>query len=63
MKKSSVAAISVMGTVGGLLLAIGMCMCLLPEWNAFTPGVILAVLGAVVLVSIWPVSRKIKGKF
>ncbi len=58
MKKSSVAAISVMGTVGGLLLAIGMCMCLLPEWNAFTPGVILAVLGAVVLVSIWPVSRK-----
>ena len=62
MKKSSVAAISVMGTVGGLLLAIGMCMCLLPEWNAFTPGVILAVLGAVVLVSIWPVSRKAAGK-
>lgn len=46
MKKSSVAAISVMGTVGGLLLAIGMCMCLLPGWNAFTPGVILVVLGA-----------------
>ena len=62
MKKSSVAAISVMGTVGGLLLAIGMCMCLLPEWNAFTPGVILVVLGAVVLVSIWPVSRKAAGK-
>ena len=62
MKKSSVAAISVMGTVGGLLLAIGMCMCLLPEWNAFTPGVILAVLGAVVLVAIWPVSRKAAGK-
>lgn len=62
MKKSSIAAISVMGTVGGLLLAIGMCMCLLPEWNAFTAGVILAVLGAVVLVAIWPVSRKASDK-
>lgn len=62
MKKSSIAAISVMGTVGGLLLAIGMCMCLLPEWNAFTAGVILAVLGAVVLAAIWPVSRKASGK-
>ena len=34
--------ITILGTVGGLLLAIGLCMCLLPEWNAFTPGVILA---------------------
>ena len=62
MKKSSIAMISVMGTMGGLLLAIGMCMCLLPEWNAFTPGVVLAVLGAVVLLAIWPVSRKASGK-
>lgn len=62
MKKSSIALISVMGTMGGLLLSIGMCMCLLPEWNAFTPGVVLAVLGAVVLLAIWPVSRKASGK-
>ena len=62
MKKSSIVAISVMGTVGGLLLAIGMCMCLLPEWNAFVPGVVLAVIGALTLLAIWPVSRKASGK-
>ncbi len=27
---------------GGLLFALGMCMCLLPEWNAFVPGVAVA---------------------
>ena len=58
MEKRSVVFISVLGTLGGLLLAIGMCMCLLPEWNAFTPGVVLAVIGAVTLLSIWPISRK-----
>ena len=26
-----------------------MCMCLLPEWNAFTQGVIMAIVGALVL--------------
>ena len=62
MKKSTVAAISVMGTVGGVLLAIGMCMFLLPEWNAFAPGVVLALIGAVTLLAIWPVSRKASGK-
>ena len=58
MKKSSIVAISVMGTVGGLLLAIGMCMCLLPEWNAFVPGVVLAVIGAITLLAIWPVAAR-----
>lgn len=38
------------GVVAGLLFALGMCMCLLPEWNAFTPGVILTAIGGVVLV-------------
>ena len=51
MKKSSIAVISILGTVGGILFAIGMCMCLLPEWNAFVPGVALAVIGAVPLLS------------
>ena len=39
-----------LGVVGGLLFALGMCMCLLPEWNAFTPGVIVTVLGALALL-------------
>ena len=36
--------------IGGMLFALGMCMCLLPEWNAFTPGVVVAAIGAVVLI-------------
>ncbi|MBQ2742406.1 MAG: hypothetical protein IJF32_06330 [Oscillospiraceae bacterium] len=40
MKKSSFVAL-IMGTVSGVLFALGMCMALLPEWNAFTEGVVL----------------------
>ena len=25
----------VLSTIGGILFAMGMCMCMLPEWNAF----------------------------
>ncbi|MBE6917326.1 MAG: hypothetical protein E7470_05450 [Ruminococcaceae bacterium] len=46
MKKSSFIAL-VMGTVSGVLFALGMCMALLPEWNAFTEGVILGGVGIV----------------
>lgn len=62
MKKSNLVILTVLGTVGGLLLAIGMCMCLLPAWNAFAPGVVLAVIGAITLLSIWPIGRKAAGK-
>ena len=46
MKKSSFFAL-VMGTVSGVLFALGMCMALLPEWNAFTEGVILGGVGII----------------
>ena len=46
MKKSSFVAL-VMGTVSGMLFAIGMCMALLPEWNAFLPGIIFGSVGLV----------------
>ncbi|MBQ8536656.1 MAG: hypothetical protein IJ461_04545 [Clostridia bacterium] len=36
--------------LGGLMFALGMCMCLLPEWNAFTPGVVVTALGALTLM-------------
>ena len=36
MKKKNFVSL-VFGTVGGILFALGMCMCLLPEWGAFTP--------------------------
>jgi len=46
MKKSSFVAL-LMGTVSGVLFALGMCMALLPEWNAFLEGVILGGIGIV----------------
>lgn len=44
MKKSSFVAM-VLGTVSGVLFALGMCMALLEEWNAFRPGVIFGGVG------------------
>ena len=40
----------VLGVVGGLLFSLGMCMCLLPEWDMFTPGGGFTAAGAVVLL-------------
>lgn len=50
MKKSTFVNL-IIGTIGGLLFALGMCMCLLPQWNAFQPGVICTAIGAVVLLA------------
>lgn len=55
MKKSSFVAL-LMGTVSGVLFALGMCMALLPEWNAFKEGIIFGSVGlvlSVVTVLIW----------
>lgn len=52
----------ILSTVGGLLFALGMCMCLLPEWNAFTPGVVVAAIGAVVLIIMLITRRTMLGK-
>ena len=46
MKKSSFIAL-IMGTVSGVLFALGMCMALLPEWNAFKEGIIFGSIGIV----------------
>ena len=48
----------ILGTIGGLVFAIGMCMCLLPEWNLFTQGVVVAIIGFIILLCIIPVYRK-----
>ncbi len=50
------------GTVGGLLFALGMCMCLLPEWNAFKYGVVCTIVGAFALVLLGIVSFVKSGK-
>lgn len=49
MKKSTFVNL-LAGVVGGLLFSVGMCMCLLPEWNAFQTGVICTAVGGVSLL-------------
>ena len=61
MKKSSFAAM-VLGTIGGILASIGVCMCLIPEWNAFRPGVVMTCIGMVVLLIMVIVWRKMTNK-
>lgn len=51
-----------LGCVGGLLFAIGMCMCLLPEWNAFHSGVVVTAIGAVILLALFLVRWKMDGR-
>lgn len=55
MKKSSFVAL-ILGLVSGVLFALGMCMALLPEWNAFTEGIVFGSVGlilGVVTVLVW----------
>jgi len=55
MKKSNFTAL-VLGTVSGILFALGMCMTLLPEWIAFREGILFGTAGlilALVTVLVW----------
>lgn len=61
MKKSSFAAL-VLGTISGVFFALGMCMALVEEWNAFKPGIVFGCVGillALVTVFVW---RKMEKK-
>lgn len=61
MKKSSFVAM-ILGTVSGVLFALGMCMATLPAWDAFRPGIIFGGVGLVlglITVIVW---RKMEGK-
>lgn len=61
MKKKSFVML-VLTVVGGLLFSLGMCLCLLPEWNAFTAGVVVTALGGVTLLALALVSWVTAGK-
>ena len=56
MKKDTLLEI-ILGTIGGLIFAVGMCMCLIPEWNLFNAGVVVSIVGFIVLLCIIPVYR------
>jgi len=57
MKKETLLEI-IIGTIGGLIFAVGMCMCLIPEWNMFKAGIIVSIVGVIVLLFIIPIYRK-----
>ena len=61
MKKKDFVTL-MMSVVGGILFALGMCMTLLPEWNAMTRGVVIGTVGLVVLLVMLLVRRKMDGK-
>lgn len=61
MKKSSFVAM-MLGTVSAVFFALGMCMALLPEWNAFKPGIVLGVIGIVLGLITLIVWRKMEHK-
>ena len=61
MKKSSLTAL-LLGTLSGVLFAIGMCMALIAEWNAFTPGVVLGCAGVVLGIATMLIWRKMEHK-
>lgn len=52
----------VLGTVGGVLFALGMCMALIPEWEAFKPGLVFGCVGLLLGIITLIVWRKMEHK-
>ena len=61
MKKSNFTAL-ILGTIGMVFFALGMCMALIEEWGMFRQGIVSGVIGLVVLLITLFVWRKMEGK-
>ena len=61
MKKSNFVAL-ILGTIGVVFFALGMCMGLLPEWGMFRQGIVCGVAGLVILLATVIIWRKMEGK-
>ncbi len=61
MKKSTFVAI-ILGTIGTIFFALGMCMCLLPEWGMMQEGKVSGGIGIVVLLATLFIWRRMEGK-
>ena len=57
MKKETLLEI-ILGNIGGLIFAIGMCMGLIPEWDMLKEGIIVGIIGFIILLCIIPIYRK-----
>lgn len=61
MKKKNFVSM-ILGTIGGILFAIGMCMAMLTQWGAFNQGVVMGICGLLVLLVMVLVRRKMENK-
>jgi membrane-associated HD superfamily phosphohydrolase len=61
MKKSNFIAL-VLGTISGVFFGLGMCMALLPEWNALKPGIAVGSIGLLLGLITAIVWRKMEHK-
>ena len=61
MKKSNFVAM-ILGTIGTVFFALGMCMCTIEEWAMRQQGVICGVIGLVVLLADLIIWRRMEGK-
>ena len=61
MKKSNFVAL-ILGTIGIVVFALGMCMCMLPAWDMFRQGIVCGIIGLVVLLLTLLIWRKMEGK-
>lgn len=61
MKKSNFVAM-IMGTIGMVFFALGMCMALLTEWGMFRQGIIAGTIGIMIFLLTFIVWRKMEGK-
>ena len=61
MKKSNFVAL-ILGTIGVVFFALGMCIGLLPEWGMFRQGIVCGVAGLVILLATVIIWRKMEGK-
>ncbi|GAA0799870.1 hypothetical protein GCM10008910_26770 [Faecalicatena orotica] len=61
MKKSNFVAL-ILGTIGGVFFALGMCMVLIEEWGMLNKGIIVGVVGLLILLLTLLVWRKMEGK-
>ena len=52
----------ILTALGGILFSIGMCICLLPQWNAMSQGIVTAAAGAAILLIMVLIRRKMEGK-
>ena len=61
MKKSNFVEM-ILGTISCIFFALGMCMAMIEEWNAFKPGIVVGCVGlvfALITVIVW---RKMENK-